>query len=98
MAVFINFLFCFLIPTVSLIVFVRYAQIKELLVSYQFSSFWRKLNFIAFIIGMISTLGMTMVANFQESAMLRVHLTGAVLCFGGATFYLILQVLFFNSP
>lgn len=75
-----------------MIVFVRYAQVKEILVSYQYSSYWRKLNFISCVIGMISTLGMTMVANFQETSMLTVHLIGAVLCFGGASLYIILQV------
>ena len=53
-------------------------------------------NKAAVVAGFISAAGMSLVANFQETNVLSVHLTGALLSFGGATVYLWLQVMLYH--
>jgi heme A synthase len=53
--------------------------------------FFRKINRISFPIGLTACLGMSMVANFQETSVLVVHYTGAILSFGVGTAYFWLQ-------
>ncbi|KAK0079490.1 hypothetical protein PV325_001207 [Microctonus aethiopoides] len=77
-----------------IIVYVRYAQIKEFSSAYQLSAFWSKLNTTALAIGLLSSLGMSITGNFQETSNLIVHLIGAVICFGGGTIYIWLQAIY----
>ncbi|KAK0131898.1 DNA damage-regulated autophagy modulator protein 1 [Merluccius polli] len=49
------------------------------------------LNACAFGLGMISCVGMCVVATFQETTLTVVHDTGALLFFGTGMFYAILQ-------
>jgi len=44
------------------------------------------------VLGMISCLGLDIVANFQEGNVLSVHLLGAITCFVTGTIYCIMQV------
>ncbi|CAL1533720.1 unnamed protein product [Lymnaea stagnalis] len=50
-----------------------------------------RLNNISLVCGMISSLGVLIVANFQESNILIAHLTGAVMTFLFALIYALLQ-------
>ncbi|XP_034949080.1 DNA damage-regulated autophagy modulator protein 2 [Chelonus insularis] len=77
-----------------IIIYIRYAQVKEVSNTYQLSAFWQRLNNISLIIGIISTLGMSITGNFQETSNLVVHLIGATLCFGGGTVYIWLQAIY----
>ncbi|XP_015111768.1 DNA damage-regulated autophagy modulator protein 2 [Diachasma alloeum] len=78
---------------VALVVYIRHAQLKELLVSSQMPHYWQRLNRVAFAVGLISTLGISVVANFQETSVLSVHLIGAIAAFGGGTVYIWLQAI-----
>ncbi|XP_015789360.1 DNA damage-regulated autophagy modulator protein 2 [Tetranychus urticae] len=49
------------------------------------------INKISFLIGILACLGMSMVANFQETNLIRVHLTGALMCFCSGGIYCWLQ-------
>lgn len=51
-----------------------------------------KWNHWALIFGLLSTFGLSVVANFQETSVLVVHFIGALLCFGGGTAYFWTQV------
>lgn len=74
----------------------RYYQIKEYTILYNFSGALLKWNIYGIIFGIASSLGMSLVANFQETNFLSVHIIGAMLCFGGATIYFWIQVSFFR--
>lgn len=52
-----------------------------------------RLNGIALWIGMTSCLGISIVANFQETNVRVVHLFGALLCFGFGSVYLSIQTM-----
>ncbi|XP_057324611.1 DNA damage-regulated autophagy modulator protein 2 [Microplitis mediator] len=75
-------------------IYIRYAQIKEISSTYQLSTYWQKFNRISLIVGIISTIGMSIAGNFQETSNLIIHLIGAVLCFGGGTVYIWLQAVY----
>ncbi|KAE9556167.1 hypothetical protein FO519_000655 [Halicephalobus sp. NKZ332] len=73
--------------TSALLIHLRYSLIVELNRSYD-----EKLKFvnkISFYIGLLGALGMAVVANFQETAVIVVHFTAAVTCFGGSVVYMI---------
>lgn len=42
-------------------------------------------------IGMVGAFGMFIVANFQETAVVRIHIFAAILCFGSGCAYMLLQ-------
>jgi hypothetical protein len=48
-------------------------------------------------VGLTSCVGLDIVANFQESNVIVVHLLGAFLCFAAGTIYFILQVSVFTT-
>lgn len=75
-----------------LTVYLRYRQIAELYRSHSARSNVNRANKASVIVGFISAAGMSLVANFQETNVISVHLVGALLAFGGATIYLWLQV------
>ncbi|XP_046400853.1 DNA damage-regulated autophagy modulator protein 2 [Ischnura elegans] len=75
-------------------VYVRYREIEEFprmeADNYQPASpvpLSIRLNHWSLCIGLISCLGLSIVANFQETNVIVVHLTGAFLCFGMGTLY-----------
>lgn len=73
--------------------FVRYSQIKEYAAVYKFSDSLLIWNVLGVILGIASSFGMSLVANFQETNVLSVHIVGAILCFGGATVYFWIQTI-----
>lgn len=68
----------------SFMVYVRYSLVKECT---SLQSSIRKWNRWALIFGLMSTFGLSVVANFQETSVFIVHFIGALLCFGGGTAY-----------
>jgi hypothetical protein len=77
---------------VVMVIYIRYRQIDEYYRSYALTSAVIKHNRIALWTGFISCFGLSLVANFQETNVIAVHLTGAFLCFGLGTVYIWLQV------
>lgn len=77
---------------VVMVIYIRYRQIDEYYRSYALPSAVVKHNKIALWIGYLSCFGLSLVANFQETNVIIVHLTGAFLCFGLGTVYIWLQV------
>ncbi|XP_015599824.1 DNA damage-regulated autophagy modulator protein 2 [Cephus cinctus] len=69
------------------VIYIRYSQIKECNSVYKLNESLPKWNRMALIMGMISTIGLSIVANFQETSVVVVHLIGAFMCFGGGTAY-----------
>ncbi|KAJ8921750.1 hypothetical protein NQ315_010660 [Exocentrus adspersus] len=71
-----------------LVVFIRY-KLLEVTTSLLIS---RHLNTCGFCLGLLSCLGINLVANFQETNVLVVHMIGAMTAFGTATLYCCIQV------
>ena len=46
-------------------------------------------NKVSFYLGLIAAFGMFIVANFQETAVVIIHFSAAVTCFGGSVLYMI---------
>ncbi|KDR23377.1 hypothetical protein L798_05340, partial [Zootermopsis nevadensis] len=74
-----------------MVIYIRYRQIDEYYRSYALPSAVVKHNKIALWIGYLSCFGLSLVANFQETNVIIVHLTGAFLCFGLGTVYIWFQ-------
>jgi len=51
----------------------------------------RRLNFVGLILGVFTSLGLSLVANFQETNLEPVHVTGAFLVFGVGVIYAFIQ-------
>jgi len=77
---------------VGFMIYIRYSQVKECIRSFSSPTSLPKWNHWALIFGLISTAGLSIVANFQETSVIVVHLIGALLCFGGGTAYFWTQV------
>ena len=86
-----NRLILFSIP-VSFVVYIRYSQVKECSSTFRLQTSLPKWNHWALIFGLLSTFGLSVAANFQETSVLVVHFIGALLCFGGGTAYFWTQV------
>jgi hypothetical protein len=91
-----KFYFELLLFPVVMVMYVRYRQINEYYRSYALTSAVVKHNKIALWTGFLSCFGLSLVANFQETNVIVVHLTGAFLCFGLGTVYIWLQVSIHN--
>lgn len=75
-------------------VIVRYWFLKEVFKQKKFPDDvvrWQKVNIAGAIIGIISALGISMVANFQTDAQKVLHYIGAGLAFGLGTVYCFVQ-------
>lgn len=70
-------------------VFVRYKLVEALTGHIQTSV--RRLNKVGLALGVLSAFGMSLVANFQETNIEPVHVTGAFLVFGLGTVYAFIQ-------
>jgi len=81
---------------VVIVMYIRYRQINEYYRSYALSPAVVKHNKVALWTGFLSCFGLSLVANFQETNVIVVHLTGAFLCFGLGTVYIWLQVSIHN--
>ncbi|XP_076667857.1 DNA damage-regulated autophagy modulator protein 1-like isoform X1 [Andrena cerasifolii] len=71
----------------SVVVYIRYSQVQECSSTFSLQTSLPKWNRWALIFGLISTFGLSVVANFQETSVIVVHFIGAFLCFGGGTAY-----------
>ncbi|KAJ8962321.1 hypothetical protein NQ318_018300, partial [Aromia moschata] len=78
--------------SVVALVYIRYRQVKELCEKNELKPVTKKLNKICLYLGFIACYGVVMVASFQETNVLVVHLMGAAMCFGLGTIYEVLQV------
>ena len=78
---------------VVLTVYVRYKQIEQYYRDHlsHDSSRIMSINWIGLWVGCISAFGLSIVANFQETNVFRVHMTGAMMCFGFGVVYAWLQ-------
>ncbi|XP_003973061.2 DNA damage-regulated autophagy modulator protein 2b [Takifugu rubripes] len=72
-------------------VYVRYKQVGAL--TAEGSPNLSRLNRVGLVLGLISSLGMCVVANFQKTTLFSVHLVGAVLTFGVGALYILVQTL-----
>ncbi|EZA56521.1 DNA damage-regulated autophagy modulator protein [Ooceraea biroi] len=68
-------------------IYIRYSQVKECTNAFSSPACLPKWNHWALIFGLISSAGLSIVANFQETSVIVVHLIGALLCFGSGTAY-----------
>ncbi|ROI46626.1 DNA damage-regulated autophagy modulator protein 2 [Anabarilius grahami] len=69
--------------------YVRYKQVQALISASE--SGLQLLNFTGLLMGIFSTVGMCVVANFQKTDMMSIHLLGAGLTFGPGTLYILVQ-------
>ncbi|XP_051524194.1 DNA damage-regulated autophagy modulator protein 2 [Myxocyprinus asiaticus] len=69
--------------------YVRYKQVQALISASESSL--QLLNYSALLLGIFSTVGMCVVANFQKTDMISMHLLGAGLTFGPAMLYILVQ-------
>lgn len=74
-------------------VYIKYCHLKECSALFSLKSSLPKWNYWSVVVGVTAIFGMTVIANFQETAALSVHFVGALLFFGGGTIYFWLQAL-----
>ena len=74
-------------------IYIRYKQVEQYFRDHLSpeSAKILRINYLSFVIGIISCLGLTVVANFQEINLRAVHLTGAITCFTCGLIYCMLQ-------
>ncbi|TMS36557.1 hypothetical protein L596_003696 [Steinernema carpocapsae] len=73
----------------ALIIYLRYGLVKEL--NRNFHQNTTRLNNLSLYVGLLSSCGMFIVANFQETAVIQIHMGGAIVCFGGSCLYMLMQ-------
>lgn len=79
---------------VGIVIYIRYRQIKLLILDHSDliqTTSATKLSWISLWIGLGSCLGISIVANFQETNVRIIHFVGAFICFGFGTVYFWLQ-------
>lgn len=76
----------------GIVIYIRFRQIEQLIYHHPdlYESTY-KLNERALWLGLLSCLGCSIVANFQETNVRIVHFTGAFICFGVGTIYFWIQ-------
>ncbi|CAJ0962903.1 unnamed protein product, partial [Mesorhabditis belari] len=72
-----------------LIIYLRYSLIKELIRGSD--KVIEHANKWSLLFGVAGGMGMMVVANFQESAVIKIHLGAAVTCFGSGGVYMMIQ-------
>ncbi|KAM9758951.1 DNA damage-regulated autophagy modulator protein 2b [Menidia menidia] len=72
-------------------VYVRYKQVEALTAEDELKL--HRLNRLGLWLGLVSSFGMCVVANFQKTTLFSVHLLGAVLTFGVGALYILAQTL-----
>lgn len=88
-----SFIFWYLL-SVCILIYVRYCEICQYYELYSISNRVIQLNKLGLWLGIFSCLGLSIVANFQETNVKYVHYFGATLCFGLGTAYFWIQVYF----
>lgn len=76
---------------VAATIYTRYKQVHTYYLHHMSGDLIPQLNRAALVLGLVAALGLSIVANFQETNLLTVHLIGALLCFGPGTLYIWLQ-------
>lgn len=76
----------------GLIYYCQYNHQKLKIVQLGSGSFSKILNGFTCFAGYVSAFGISMVANFQETSVLQMHLVGAMMCFGVGAGYNVFQV------
>ncbi|RZC43152.1 E3 ubiquitin-protein ligase RNF149-like, partial [Asbolus verrucosus] len=76
----------------SVLVYIKYRQLREILTRHDFSENLQKLNKFTLWTGYVAAFGMSVVGNFQEANMVGVHFTGAFFTFGSGALYQCLEV------
>lgn len=71
-------------------IYVRYKQVHALNPE---ENLIIKLNKAGLVLGILSCLGASLVANFQKTALFVVHVSGGVLSFGMGSFYMLVQTI-----
>ncbi|KAI6233919.1 DNA damage-regulated autophagy modulator protein 1 [Aphelenchoides fujianensis] len=71
------------------IINLRYNLIAELV--RDSNDLLKRLNNYGLYLGTFAATGMFIVANFQETAVIQIHLFGAFVCFGGGCLYMLIQ-------
>ncbi|XP_054271761.1 DNA damage-regulated autophagy modulator protein 2 [Macrosteles quadrilineatus] len=74
-----------------LLVYIRYCEVVQFFEDYSISPRAIKLNKAGLWLGLLSSFGLSLVANFQETNVIYVHFAGALLCFGVGTIYFWVQ-------
>lgn len=72
--------------------YIKYRQVEEIYLKHHIDDEYR-INKITFWIGILACVGISVVANFQETNVFWVHWCGAILAFGGGSVYECLQTL-----
>ncbi|KAM4589006.1 DNA damage-regulated autophagy modulator protein 2b [Odontesthes bonariensis] len=72
-------------------VYVRYKQVEALAGHDELKL--QRLNRFGLLLGLMSSFGMCVVANFQKTTLFSMHLVGAVLTFGVGALYILVQTL-----
>lgn len=76
----------------GLVIYIRYRQIIQIYVQHdEIRLLTERLNWTGVWIGLGSCLGISIVANFQETNVRIMHYVGAFLCFGCGTVYFWIQ-------
>ncbi|RDD44429.1 DNA damage-regulated autophagy modulator protein 2 [Trichoplax sp. H2] len=70
---------------------VFYVRFKQVHLTLKGDGCCKVVNDLAFLVGLLASIGMVMVSAFQETAVYQVHFTGAALAFGGGTVYIFMQ-------
>lgn len=78
---------------VGMTMYIRYKQIEQYYRDHLSAESVKilKLNYVSLWIGWVATFGMSLVANFQETAVLEVHMLGATMLFAMGNVYIWLQ-------
>lgn len=79
---------------VGIVIYIRYRQIKLLILDHSDliqSTSAIKLSWFSLWVGLGSCLGISIVANFQETNVRIIHFVGAFICFGFGTIYFWIQ-------
>lgn len=71
-------------------IYVRYKQVHALSPE---ENVIIKLNKAGLVLGILSCLGLSVVANFQKTALFAAHVSGAVLTFGMGSLYMFVQTI-----
>ncbi|XP_010874058.1 DNA damage-regulated autophagy modulator protein 2 isoform X2 [Esox lucius] len=70
-------------------VYVRYKQVQAL--AHEGDLRLHRLNYVGLVLGIMSSVGMCVAANFQKTTITSVHLLGAGLTFGCGVLYILVQ-------
>uniref|UniRef100_A0AC35TJ90 DNA damage-regulated autophagy modulator protein 2 n=1 Tax=Rhabditophanes sp. KR3021 TaxID=114890 RepID=A0AC35TJ90_9BILA len=88
-----------------LVVLAKFKQIKSFLMYANSRAVWNYLNFISMLLGLITAMGMSLIANFQEYSLPVTHLIGALFTIIGGFIYILINLAFYikfrtrlNSP